>query len=125
MDWLQLQKESRKMLRFVMLSASNEIALFKNCIVILTPEMFLKVNLMKCNELISIGSYIVLFIHLDCKNVIFSVQPTTTVLQKININLYIYRYIKVCYIISHRNLPISYATYAPNHKNCWKRNVNA
>ena len=44
MDWLVLSAESRKMFFFVMLSASNEVNLFNNAIVSLTPQMFLKVK---------------------------------------------------------------------------------
>ena len=44
MDWLVLSTESRKMFFFVMLSASNEVNLFNNAIVSLTPQMFLKVK---------------------------------------------------------------------------------
>ncbi|XP_058796132.1 odorant receptor 2a-like [Phymastichus coffea] len=43
MNWLELRKETRKRLRFMMLSASKTIPLFNNFIVDLSPEMFLKI----------------------------------------------------------------------------------
>ncbi|XP_058795960.1 putative odorant receptor 92a isoform X2 [Phymastichus coffea] len=42
MNWLVLQKETRKRLRFIMLVASKNITLFDNFIVELSPAMFLK-----------------------------------------------------------------------------------
>ncbi|XP_058796130.1 odorant receptor 67c-like [Phymastichus coffea] len=42
MNWFELRKETRKRLRYIMLSASKNITLFDNFIVELSPEMFLK-----------------------------------------------------------------------------------
>ncbi|XP_058795955.1 putative odorant receptor 92a [Phymastichus coffea] len=42
MNWLELRKETRKRLRFIMLYTSKSIPLFNNFVAELSPEMFLK-----------------------------------------------------------------------------------
>lgn len=75
MNWLELGKDTRKTLRFIMLSASKSIPLFNNFIVELSPESFLRVYELFQNLIIHIYTdvkitYYFTFIS-DAENLIF------------------------------------------------------
>ncbi|OXU29131.1 hypothetical protein TSAR_009914 [Trichomalopsis sarcophagae] len=50
MDWLVLNKRSKGLLLFAMMSASNEIKIFHNALVNLSPETFLQVPIKIAND---------------------------------------------------------------------------
>ena len=44
MDWIILQHETKKMLLYIMLKASDTTQMFNNAVITLSPELYLKVS---------------------------------------------------------------------------------